>query len=69
MAQPEAVETYNRTLRTMAEVSQAVREEADAGDALRVLANRIDLERRWVQTMLAAGRAPRRPPAWFCAAR
>jgi hypothetical protein len=69
MAQPEALETYNRTLRTMSEVSQAVREQPDGGGALRLLANRIDIERQWVRLMLAAGREPRRPPAWFCGAR
>jgi hypothetical protein len=69
MAQPEALETYNRTLRTMSEVSEAVRTQPDAGRALRLLADRIDIERRWVQTMIAAGREPRRPPAWFCGAR
>jgi len=68
MAQPEALETYNRTLRTMSEVAEAVRIQPDAGNALRLLADRIDIERRWVQTMVAAGREPRRPPAWFCGA-
>jgi hypothetical protein len=69
MTKPEALETYNRTLHTMSEVSQAVRKQPDAGRALRLLADRIDVERRWVQVMLAAGREPRRPPAWFCGAR
>lgn len=69
MAQPAALETYNRTLRTMSEVSQTVRNQRDAGGALGLLAARIEVERRWVQAMLAAGREPRRPPAWFCGAR
>jgi len=69
MAQSEALETYNRTLRTMSEVAQALRKQPDGGDALRLLADRIDIERRWVRSMVAAGRELRRPPAWFCGAR
>jgi len=69
MARLEALETYSRTLRTMSEVAEAVREQPDAGGALRLLANRIDIERQWVRLMVAAGREPRRPPAWFCGAR
>jgi hypothetical protein len=41
MARLEALETYSRTLRTMSEVAEAVREQPDAGGALRLLANRI----------------------------
>jgi hypothetical protein len=69
MAQHETLENYNRTLRTMSEVAEAVREQPDEGRALRLLANRIDIERQWVRLMAAAGREPRRPPAWFCGAR
>jgi hypothetical protein len=69
MAQAEALETYNRTLRTMTEVAEAVREQPDEGRALRLLADRIDIERRWVRLMVAAGREPRRPPDWFCGGR
>jgi hypothetical protein len=65
----QALETYNRTLRTMSEVAQAVRKELDAGGVLPQLADRIEIERRWLRAMLAAGREPRRPPTWFCGAR
>jgi hypothetical protein len=68
MTQSEAAETYNRVLRTMSEVAEAVREQPDGGRALRALADRIDIERQWVRLMVAAGREPSRPPDWFCGA-
>jgi hypothetical protein len=66
MAQSEALETYSRTLRTMSQVSEALRDQPDPGGTLRLLADRIDIERRWVRTLIAAGKEPRRPPEWFC---
>ena len=69
MAQGEARETYNRTLRTMNNVVEALRGQPDPSGALRLLADRIEIERRWVRAMMAAGQEPRRPPAWFCGGR
>jgi hypothetical protein len=66
MTPPEGPETYTRTLRTMNEVAHAVREQPDPSGALHVLADRIDIERRWVHAMVAAGHELARPPAWFC---
>jgi hypothetical protein len=66
MTEPEAFDSYTGTLRTMSEVAAAIREQTDASDALGVLADRIDIERRWVQAMIAAGHEPTRPPAWLC---
>lgn len=45
MAQPETLETYNRTLRTMSEVIEAVRKEPDPSGTLNLLADRIQIER------------------------
>lgn len=68
MTQPEALETYTRTLRTMSEVIEVVRDEPDPSGALGLLADRIQIERGWVRAVMAAGREPRRPPNWFCGA-
>lgn len=66
MAQPETLETYNRTLRTMSEVIEAVRKEPDPSGTLNLLADRIQIERGWVRANMAAGQKPRRPTDWFC---
>lgn len=65
MAQPEALETYTRTISTMSEVLDALRDEPDPDGSLTVLADRIAVEREWVRALLALGEAPRRPPGWL----
>lgn len=64
MAQPEALETYTRTISTMTEVLDALRDESDPDGSITVLADRIAVEREWVRALLALGEAPRRPPGW-----
>jgi len=65
MAQPEALETYTRTISTMSEVLDGLRDEPDPEGSIAVLADRIAVEREWVRTLLALGVAPRRPPGWL----
>jgi hypothetical protein len=67
MAQHDALETYTRTINTMSEVLDAVREEPDPDGSITVLADRIAVEREWVRALLALGERPRRPPAGFVA--
>ena len=64
MAQPEALETYTRTLSTMSEVLDTLRDEPDPNGAMTLLADRIAVEREWVRALLALGEEPRRPPVW-----
>jgi hypothetical protein len=65
MAQHDALETYTRTINTMSEVLDAVREEPDPDGSITVLADRIAVEREWVRALLALGERPRRPPGWL----
>jgi hypothetical protein len=65
MAQPEALETYTRTISTMSEVLDGLRDEPDPEGSIAVLADRIAVEREWVRALLALGEAPRRPPGWL----
>ena len=65
MAQPDALETYTRTICTMSEVLDALRDEPDPDGSLTRLADRIAVEREWVRALLALGEAPRRPPGWL----
>ena len=65
MAQPDALETYTRTISTMSEVLDALRDEPDPDGSLLVLADRIAVEREWVRALLALGEVPRRPPGWL----
>ena len=58
-------ETYTRTIRTMCEVLDALRDEPDPDGALSVLADRIAVEREWVRVLVALGEEPRRPPRWL----
>lgn len=58
-------ETYTRTIRTMNEVLDVLRDEPDPDGALTVLADRIAVEREWVRVLMALGAAPRRPPTWI----
>jgi hypothetical protein len=65
MAQPAALETYTRTISTMTEVLEELRDEPDPDGALTLLADRIAVERDWVRTLMALGEEPRRPPGWL----
>ena len=58
-------ETYTRTIRTMSEVLDVVRDEPHPDGALTVLADRIAAEREWVRVLVALGEEPRRPPRWL----
>jgi hypothetical protein len=65
MAQPEALETYTRTISTMSEVLDMLRDEPDPDGSLTLLADRIAVEREWVRALMALGEEPRRPPDWL----
>jgi hypothetical protein len=65
MAQPEALETYTRTISTMNEVLDGLRDEPDPDGSITLLADRIAVEREWVRALLALGEEPRRPPGWL----
>jgi hypothetical protein len=65
MAQPEALETYTRTISTMSEVLEMLRDEPDPDGSLTLLADRIAVEREWVRALMALGEEPRRPPGWL----
>jgi hypothetical protein len=65
MAQPDALETYTRTINTMSEVLDVLRDEPDPDGSITVLADRIAAEREWVRALLALGEEPRRPPGWL----
>ena len=58
-------ETYTRTIRTMNEVLDVLRDQPDPDGALTVLADRIAVEREWVRVLIALGEEPRRPPIWI----
>jgi hypothetical protein len=66
VAQPEALETYTRTISTMNEILDELRDEPDPDGSLTLLADRIGVEREWVRALLALGEEPRRPPGWLC---
>lgn len=63
--QQEDAELYQRALRTMAEVSDVLRDETDPDGALADLAFRIEADREWVRASFALGEPPRRPLAWL----
>ncbi|HJU37755.1 MAG TPA: hypothetical protein VJ716_10110 [Gaiellaceae bacterium] len=65
MAQLEALETYTRTISTMSEVLDTLRDEPDPDGSMTVLADRIAVEREWVRALMALGEEPRRPPGWL----
>jgi hypothetical protein len=65
MAQPDALQTYTRTISTMSEVLEVLRDEPDPDGSLTLLADRIAVEREWVRALLALGEDPRRPPGWL----
>jgi hypothetical protein len=58
-------ETYTRTISTMSDVLDALRDQPDPNGALSVLADRIAVEREWVRVLMALGAEPRRPPTWI----
>jgi hypothetical protein len=58
-------ETYTRTISTMSEVLEVLRDEPDPNGSLAVLADRIAVEREWVRVLMALGAEPRRPPRWL----
>lgn len=58
-------ETYTRTIRTMNEVLDVLRDQPDPDGALTVLADRIAVESEWVRVLMALGEEPRRPPTWI----
>ena len=64
MAQLQALETYTRTLSTMNEVLETLRDEPDPDGCVALLAERIEVEREWVRVLMALGVEPRRPPGW-----
>jgi hypothetical protein len=65
MAHPEALETYTRTISTMSEVLELLRDEPDPDGDMALLADRIEVEREWVRALMALGEEPRRPPGWL----
>jgi hypothetical protein len=65
MAQHEALETYTRTISTMSEVLDVLRDEPDPDGSMTLLADRIAVEREWVRALMALGEEPRRPPDWL----
>jgi hypothetical protein len=60
-----APETYTRTISTMSEVLDNLRDEPDPDGALALLADRIAIEREWARVLMALGEQPRRPPGWL----
>jgi hypothetical protein len=58
-------ETYRRTISTMSEVLDVLRDEPDPDGTFTLLADRIAVEREWVRALLAIGEEPRRPPDWL----
>jgi predicted metal-dependent enzyme (double-stranded beta helix superfamily) len=65
MAHFEALETYTRTISTMSEVLEALRDEPDPDGSITALADRITVEREWVRGLLALDEEPRRPRGWL----
>jgi hypothetical protein len=62
-------ETYTRTISTMSEVLDSLRDEPDPDGTFAVLADRIEVERQWVRVLMCLGEEPRRPPRWLGARR
>jgi len=65
LAHTDALETYTRTISTMSEVLDTLRDEPDPTGALTILADRIAVERDWVRALMALGEEPCRPPGWL----
>jgi hypothetical protein len=63
MAHPEALETYTRTIRTMSEVIENLRDKPDPDGSMTRLLDRITVEREWVRALMAWARIRAdRPP-------
>lgn len=58
-------ETHTRTISTMSEVIESLRDEPDPDGTLTVLADRIMVDREWVRALIALSEEPRRPPGWL----
>lgn len=65
MVRPEELQIYTRTISTMSEALDDLRDEPDPNGTLSVLYDRIAVEREWVRALLALGERPRRPPPWL----
>ena len=65
MTQREALESFTRTISTMTEVIENLRDEPDPDGSLTLLTDRITVEREWVRALMALGEEPRRPPGWL----
>jgi hypothetical protein len=63
--QQERVELYTRTLTTMTDVLEVLRDEPDTDGALANLADRIEADRECVRASFVLGEEPRRPFAWM----
>lgn len=63
--QRETQELYTRTLATMTEVLEMLRDEPDPDGALTDLAARIEAERECVRASFVLGEEPRRPFSWL----
>jgi hypothetical protein len=64
MALPDALETYTRTISTMSEVIETLRDEPDPDGSMTRLLDRITVEREWVRALMVLGEEPCRPPNW-----
>jgi len=58
-------ETYTRTIRTMSEILDVLRDQPDPDGTLARLADRIAVEREWVRMLVDLGEEPQRPPSWI----
>lgn len=65
MTQQQTLDQYTRTLTTMTEVLDVLRDEPDPDGVFAPLANRIEAEREWVRFLMALGEEPVRPPDWL----
>jgi hypothetical protein len=63
MTQQETLDLHTRTLSTMTEVLEVLRDEPDSDGTLTDLAERIDAQREWVRASFALGEEPMRPRA------
>jgi hypothetical protein len=57
--------TYTRTIRTMNEILDVLRDHPDPDGTLTALADRIAAEREWVRVLIALDEEPLRPPRWI----
>ena len=63
--QQETLALYTRTLKTMSDILEVLREERDLDGTVANLATRIGAEREWVRFLMALGETPTRPPDWL----